>query len=917
MFAILSVISCPELIINVYGTTVSTGLSVFATTTVGNLVSNVINNTVTIAMPGCDANLFGEDNCVLNRTSVGTFYMSIDLAVCVFILVAFLWLRYFEKEEEKTLDKNTIYASMYTVAVRNLPKTGNELQLTDHFNNILGGQFPIVSVHIGHAMNKEIEKCGERGNLIRKKSHLIHEHRYHCTKTRTQGGLKKDVDMKIKKLRVEFLRELKQLDLKIKEFDRVLKSLAANESDPLVAYVTFEESMGANIIRDLFTPSLFGWFFYDKRLLMKGNKLSVKTAPEPSGIIWENLEFNAIQRFSRRGLTFFLALILVLVSVAITYGAKLVEISTTKSGGLAPCPAGFTDQGNSAQLLIVDMDNDLLHCYCDQFSYYKQANDDTCKTYFNNKLRGECLSYFSSVVVLAVSTLIELGLRTFAEFERHHSEDGKEESVFVRLFFLQYLNTSCVFLINNYPQVLELFYHSGSTSVNQFTMEWYNSVGVTVILVQLGNILFSQSTPLYEYFMYHAQLKAAEKKETLAITQAELNKIHVGPKFELAFRYAQLMSTFFVCLTFCSGMPILFFLGTLNFLVSFLVDKYLFVNMYSIPHRYSAIIGKKATMLIPLGVALHLVMSIWVLSNEQIFSSTPYSHAIDITRNFESYILVQGLSEMISYQQTFPVFLLFASVLLFFLLHKIFNQLKMIILQLRMLFVGDKEAKEKIQALQALRRYGVTVPFSRAVQRNIIKGLSTYNVLQNPVYKEKFAITWVFAFRHNDVRSVLFHAPRQVQDMDGDEDDDDVVKVDRMSRREAREVQVMASLSRGNEAGLIGLVPKSFHEHASRVAQGHGDRGNARGRDAYGSSGGGGGYGARGQQRLDLSRIDSTMKRQALMFGELSNVDGDDIDDNDIENAKEKNSSSTRIDDNNVDFVNDFDLDDWNSSFFF
>lgn len=44
--------------------------------------------------------------------------------------------------------------------------------------------------------------------------------------------------------------------------------------------------------------------------------------------------------------------------------------------------------------------------------------------------------------------------------------------------------------------------------------------------------------------------------------------------------------------------------------------------------------------------------------------------------------------------------------------------------------------------------------YSRAIQRNLIKGLATYNVLQNPKYKEAFGITWKFAVDHSRVRSV-------------------------------------------------------------------------------------------------------------------------------------------------------------------
>ncbi len=46
------------------------------------------------------------------------------------------------------------------------------------------------------------------------------------------------------------------------------------------------------------------------------------------------------------------------------------------------------------------------------------------------------------------------------------------------------------------------------------------------------------------------------------------------------------------------------------------------------------------------------------------------------------------------------------------------------------------------------------VTFTRAVERNLIKGLSSYNILQNPQYKEAFGISWTFANTHNHLREV-------------------------------------------------------------------------------------------------------------------------------------------------------------------
>ena len=48
----------------------------------------------------------------------------------------------------------------------------------------------------------------------------------------------------------------------------------------------------------------------------------------------------------------------------------------------------------------------------------------------------------------------------------------------------------------------------------------------------------------------------------------------------------------------------------------------------------------------------------------------------------------------------------------------------------------------------------VQVDYSSARDREIIKGLSSYNILQNPKYQEAFAITPEFAANHNKVSSI-------------------------------------------------------------------------------------------------------------------------------------------------------------------
>jgi len=203
-----------------------------------------------------------------------------------------------------------------------------------------------------------------------------------------------------------------------------------------------------------------------------------------------------------------------------------------------------------------------------------------------------------------------------ADFEKHHTEDAKGPSIFFRLFVLKYINTSLVFFINNNGDILGRVFGIEVRTRGVFTPPWFNNVGVTLMLVQLGNILSSQSTGIARYIYHHRR-----RSTGTYLSQDELNRSYVGPSFELAFNYAQLLSTLFCCFTFSTGIPILYAFSAANFGLYYLVEKFLFIRLYRIPPHFSNVVGVFATSLVPYALVIHLAMSIWVLCGGLIFKN--------------------------------------------------------------------------------------------------------------------------------------------------------------------------------------------------------------------------------------------------------------------------------------------------------
>ena len=65
-----------------------------------------------------------------------------------------------------------------------------------------------------------------------------------------------------------------------------------------------------------------------------------------------------------------------------------------------------------------------------------------------------------------------------------------------------------------------------------------------------------------------------------------------------------------------------------------------------------------------------------------------------------------------------------------------------------------------------------------------MKGLNSYNILQNPFYKDAFGITWKFALEHTHVSEIRFDQGAAV------DEDEDVEKIEKQ-RRSNQEYEII------------------------------------------------------------------------------------------------------------------------------
>lgn len=660
---------------------------------------------------------------------------------------------------------------MYTISVSNLPTNVTEVQLINHFTHLVGYNESVVAVSIAYDNLEEFKECKARGNIIHSKVNLVHELRYNCAKIRekymtemygeqfhtngaqvpptpigshvlqssSHGGtttyateshpptFSESVVNRNEKYRLmeiainqaleKFYYKMKLLNESLREKDKKLEVLSKESAHPIYAYITFNKVNDRIKIEKMYNrETWYGYLFDHKKLFLGAHLLKVRTAPEPSVIIWENLMFSMYERMKRRCFTTLSTLLLVIVSIVMIFSSKYLQQRATNNGSstMTSCPSAWSTYTVTQKQQYVNDYENALHCYCDEYSTLDQSQDTYCQHYLEQNVESQVLIYFASFVILIINILMEKLLQFLSSFEKHHTSDSKEMSIFIRLFILKYINTAAVFLINNNNAILNKIYGLDSKGSPEFTANWYNTVGVTIILVQLGEVVNGHSETLLKYFLYNYRKARAIKENSkksnmssleheipshdigvsssrpleaspgsstalarighsnahgtvlggggsapvtaqptatnntgtdekhklntttnnMAYTQDLLNKLFVGPEFEFSHNYSQLITTIFVCLTFSTGIPVLYPIAAANFGIFYMTEKYFFIHLYKIPPHFNALVGKMATTLIPYALIIHIIMAIWVLSNDGLFRdhtnhSTSSSNAID------------------------------------------------------------------------------------------------------------------------------------------------------------------------------------------------------------------------------------------------------------------------------------------------
>lgn len=542
----------------------------------------------------------------------------------------------------------------------------------------------------------------------------------------------------------------------------------------LAAFVTFDH-------QDAFAHALSvyksaSWLCMDPALRMKGHRLRLEPAPEPSLILWENLGVGRLERLGRKAVTVLLASSLIGVSVVFYCVARYYQ--DQNRGVDALCPDNWGGLSSQQQRQAASDDHRYLGCYCAPRPFPAQAADELCGIYVRKQSQAIGWTLFTSFLVVAVNYAIQRGLELMTTYEKAHSLDRQKLEVCLQTFILKFINTGAVILLLSSQEVQRAL-RLRLTSHGNFTRDFYYTTGLSLMIVMLVNVAASVAPYLLYYGRARKTMRKAERGQlTGLITQEAMNAVFMGPEFPIATRAAANLVVFFVCVTYCQAMPLLLLVAAASAFVGYWTDKYLFLRYYRVPPRFGRKLNRGVANIVQFSLLLHLLVSIWAYAQDELFPaeagapSTPVVRLVDRNTRWTGphvhpYLVKPHVAPLVA-----TLVVLAAALAARHLLLAGFNLLRACARCLTCHRGPPGRAFDR-DLFGARDIFGgdlniIDVTYTRAVERGMINGLHTYNILLNPRYQGAFAISDRFAGRHRHLESLRGHLALPFDDDEGD-----------------------------------------------------------------------------------------------------------------------------------------------------
>jgi len=158
-----------------------------------------------------------------------------------------------------------------------------------------------------------------------------------------------------------------------------------------------------------------------------------------------------------------------------------------------------------------------------------------------------------------------------------------------------------------------------------FTTSWYKSTGITLCMTIftmaiVGNLLAFIGpilAALKKCFDRGCKTNSKENaKNTRQLTQFDYEEKQLGNEFGIEKGFGNMVLVIFVTFSFSAGMPILYLLACVYFLITYWVDKVILLKFSRKPPNYSISMVKGVISSFKYAILIHVIIGIQMFDQQ-------------------------------------------------------------------------------------------------------------------------------------------------------------------------------------------------------------------------------------------------------------------------------------------------------------
>lgn len=242
--------------------------------------------------------------------------------------------------------------------------------------------------------------------------------------------------------------------------------------------------------------------YEDNKFKILGKNIICHDAPEPSNVIWENLETTNLQRQSRKcGVVVVICIFLILTFLLFSVLKSKAGENKLKYPSANDCDAydamfegekmkeKFKEYAQFDKAMTMDTRGaGYYQCYCSKHSSFQKLykvekyQEELCYDFFYDKAWGLALTNFVTVLVAIINIVIRKLNINLIEAIGYETVSKQVSMIMQSVFYATFINTGIILLMTNaelqYSVLQWLPLHGQYPDLNE---NWYEEIGPQLI----------------------------------------------------------------------------------------------------------------------------------------------------------------------------------------------------------------------------------------------------------------------------------------------------------------------------------------------------------------------------------------------------------------------------------------------------